>query len=258
MPSQSRCEGLGGLAKLLMAGVAIWTLLVFAGCATNTPAPSGVSNADYESVKAAGEKPVQKAPRQVSRQELVDRLLVQAERALRRGRLTQPLHDNAYDRYRGVLTLSPGNAQALAGIQLVGQRYLALTRDALARSAMADARRYYQAAKDILGDNSLVRQLQTQLELVERRPAAVAAVQDEKHIVLPVAELNRKSEVIKSQLAKLARRVQETDEGLLIVARSDAEGRWIYQQMREAVTGYRLRGDIKVGRQPAIQLLPAF
>jgi hypothetical protein len=43
----------------------------------------------------------------------------------------------------------------------------------------------------------------------------------------------------------------------MIIARTDVEGRWIYQKMRDAVPGYRVRGDIKLGNPPRVQLVPA-
>ncbi len=62
------------------------------------------------------------------------------------------------------------------------------------------------------------------------------------------------NENIKNQLAALASRVQESKEYVLIYARNDAEGRWVYQQMREASEDYRLRGNIKRHKKPRIVL----
>ena len=74
----------------------------------------------------------------------------------------------------------------------------------------------------------------------------------------PLAEaaLTAQSADVVDYLQAIARRARQEDESLLIVARSDAEGRWIYQQMRQAVQGYRLRGDIKLGKRPKVLLLP--
>jgi hypothetical protein len=54
----------------------------------------------------------------------------------------------------------------------------------------------------------------------------------------------------------VAQRVRESDETVLILARTDAEGRWIYKVMRESVGEYRIRGDIRITREPALVLQP--
>ena len=41
----------------------------------------------------------------------------------------------------------------------------------------------------------------------------------------------------------------------VIVARNDAEGRWIYKSMQQAIEGYRLRGNIKMGKRPKVTLI---
>ncbi len=56
----------------------------------------------------------------------IERLLKQAERALLRERLTFPVHDNAYDRYRHVLQLVPGHPVAQQGIHRIVEIYLKL------------------------------------------------------------------------------------------------------------------------------------
>ncbi|MFC6981009.1 hypothetical protein [Microbulbifer taiwanensis] len=52
-----------------------------------------------------------------------------------------------------------------------------------------------------------------------------------------------------------AQRIRRGELRVIIVARNDAEGRWIYQQLREAVPGYRVRGDIKLGSPPRLLLI---
>jgi hypothetical protein len=66
--------------------------------------------------------------------------------------------------------------------------------------------------------------------------------------------LSARNENIKNQLKALANRVQESKEFVLIYARNDAEGRWIYQQMRKASEDYRLRGNIKRHKKPRLVL----
>ena len=51
-------------------------------------------------------------------------LLRAAEVAALDNRLTTPLNDNAFDRYRAVLVLDSGNAQAKRGLAFIAERYL--------------------------------------------------------------------------------------------------------------------------------------
>ena len=55
-------------------------------------------------------------------------------------------------------------------------------------------------------------------------------------------------------LAGIAQRIRQHQMRVIIVARDDSEGRWIYGQLRQAVPGYRVRGDIKLGNPPRLLL----
>ena len=55
-----------------------------------------------------------------------------------------------------------------------------------------------------------------------------------------------------SRLAEIAQFIQRNEATFLINAPSDEEGRWIYKVMREAVGGYRLRGNIDISAIPNI------
>jgi hypothetical protein len=91
------------------------------------------------------------------------------------------------------------------------------------------------------------------------RAAKVAQTQSASKstvISLSAAELSAKSPAIETTLRNLAKRVAASNELLIINARNDAEGRWIYKTMKDAA-GARLRGDIKISSTPSIQLHPA-
>ncbi len=96
---------------------------------------------------------------------------------------------------------------------------------------------------------------------VAATPAQVQAVRDkyrdqlDKVFALASADLGARNAAIREELAAIARRAREADSRLLIVARNDAEGRWMYQQMREAVDGYRLRGNIEIAPRPRVVLI---
>lgn len=218
-----------------------WALLLL-GCVSEPAKP----------VKA----PVAVVDPQVSRRAAVDNLLRRAEQALQADRLASPAHDNAADRYRAVLKLDPQNAQAQTGLQLVVMRYVDLGRNALAKSRIEQADYFLARARGVGGvpsNNSLLTDLQRHIVAAKAAKAANKAA-GQQRFDLDEGMLSRKAPELEPILSDIALRVRETDESLLIVARTDAEGRWLYQQMRRAVPGYRLRGNIKIGKRPHISL----
>lgn len=187
----------------------------------------------------------------------VRQLLAGAERALAEDRLTTPEHDNAFDRFQAVLLLRPGNEQAKSGLQLIFTRYMSLARSALARSQPGAARALAERARLVDRDNPLLAELTEEIASAQQRQAKITGgPANEKEIFLDTTNLDRRDDSVVEKLHLLANQIRESEETLLIVARSDAEGRWIYQRMSEGVPNYRLRGDIRLGREPKILLLP--
>lgn len=183
-------------------------------------------------------------------------LLAAAERALAADRLMSPAHDNAYDRYRAVLLLKPRNKQAVSGLQQVFLRYLTLTRSALAKARWHQADAYLARANIISPNHSLIKTLASELNK-QRSAHALADTKDEGGgavFRLDAAQVAKRDPAILDQLRLIAERMKETGEVMLIVSLSDADGRWLYRQMKASVPGFRLRGDIRMGRKVKIVL----
>lgn len=265
-----------GLSKAMALLILLLLGSLLSGCISQEPAPKP--------------KVVQPQPTVVLRpapptvEQRVSLLLRQAERALSADRLLLPAGDNAYDRYQAVLKLQPNNAQAKSGLQVIAMRYIDMGRTALRHSRVSDARVYAQRAKRVYADNPLLRELEQALAEAEhnQRVAALAVApsqaagtqqgvnrgseQDnnsksaqtsaDNEYPLSPAALSKRGDEIKAVLAKVAQRVKVSDEVLLIVARNDEEGRWLYQAMKKAAEGHRIRGDIKVGSPPKIVVYP--
>ncbi len=200
-------------------------------------------------------KPVAPAPTQTlegeaeRKQKLIKKLLVQAEYALVQDQLTVPAEDNAVDRFRAVLLMDTDNAQAISGLQQVVVRYVELAREALAHSQPDLAATYAARASQIQSDNGLLQELDVD---IARSLARAAATTSNSSYSLSVTALNQRDASAIPVLEQLALRVKDSGERLLITARDDAEGRWLYQQLRQAAEGYRIRGDIRLGAQPSI------
>src|SRR5690606_14676305 len=158
-----------------------------------------------------------------------------------------PAGDNALDRYRQVLQLDPGNAVALEGIEAIVLRYVDLA-DAAMRQGQ------YDQAETLLGRAASLNPARAEL-LAARERLTVARQTKVQRFDLDPKGLEGESLEVMVQLAEIARQIQRNESTFLINARTDAEGRWIYKVMREAVGGYRLRGNIDISSTPGILVM---
>ena len=94
-----------------------------------------------------------------------------AGRALAADRLTTPVDDNAYDRYRRVLELEPDHAEARSGLDRIAERYATMGRGALAVNRPSLARLYLQRGTQVRGDHPALRGLREELAQASRRRA---------------------------------------------------------------------------------------
>ncbi|WP_444914844.1 N-acetylglucosaminyltransferase [Microbulbifer sp. EKSA008] len=235
MPSFERLHSLGVL--LLLA-------FCLGACSSNKPAPKTVVPPP--------------APKKTPSQDQVRRnnisfFLSRAEQALRKGHLTQPAGASAYDYYLRVLQLQPDNSKAETGIQTIVVTYVERARDALRRRDFGAVNTLLKRAEMLAPANPLVAEVRTQL--VRERGRAQLDLPQGEVIGLPAGELATRSAGLVEQLQRVAGRIRSEQLRVIIVARTDAEGRWVYQQLREAVPGYRVRGDIKVGNPAKLILI---
>lgn len=232
------------LARQLIIGISMGVLC---GCmALNKPKPL--------------EDPIRErpAPEQASiLQENIKKLLDDAEIALSVDRLTSPIHDNAFDRFQAVLMLQPEHPQALSGLQQVLLRYLELARKAIARQEYGKAKALLERARWVDKSNDRIESLANEIQRAVKTKKGSESVASGNEFELATRLLDSHDVAVIEQLESIARQTKETGASLLIVARSDAEGRWIYKQMKQAVPGFLLRGDITLGKSPKILMLPA-
>jgi hypothetical protein len=190
-------------------------------------------------------------------QKVVHRLLAEADYCLSRNQLLNPIADNAHDRYRSVLLMEPENERAKLGLQAIALRFVDLAQTAAKRGNLSEANTMIKYAKSI--DNNPVVQdaansLRKQLVNI---PPAKAYVAGEGETVLDAKMLQAKDPQLTTQLTSVAHKAKQTDQFVLIIARTDADGRWVYQQLRNAVPGYLVRGDIRIGSPARVKLVKA-
>lgn len=191
--------------------------------------------------------------RQQAQKQRIQAMLQRAEFQLGRDRLTTPRYDSAYGLFNEVLKLEPANRQARSGLQSVTIRYIQLARKALAHSNLTGAASYYAQARRIAPSNPLL----AEFDVAYQQALQAKNEWDlRSEILLAPESLSSRDESVLSVLQEVAERIKVSDESLVIIARNDAEGRWLYQQMRKAAEGYRIRGDIQLGAVPKIVIQP--
>jgi hypothetical protein len=199
---------------------------------------------------------IAQAPREMTEQQkVIDSLLRDADYALSQNQLLNPISDNAHDRYRSVLLMDAENERAKLGLQTISLRYVELARTAAVRGDLSGAQSLIKYARGI--DNNAVVQdaAETIRKQIANAPAAKPYQPSEGEQLLDGKLLQAKDSQIVSQLTGVAQKAKQTGDLVLIVARNDAEGRWIYQQLRSAVPGYLVRGDIKIGHPARVKLV---
>jgi len=200
-------------------------------------------------------QPASAAVELTAQQKVINSLLSEADYCLAQNKLLNPITDNAHDRYRSVLLMDPNNERAKTGLQTISLRFVELARTAAKRGNLAEAQAMLRNARGI-DNNPLVQEAaETLRKQVASTPAPKAYVAGEGEVVLDAKLLQAKDAQLAPHLASVAQKAKQTDQFVLIIARSDAEGRWIYQQLRNAVPGYLVRGDIKIGSPARVKLV---
>lgn len=192
--------------------------------------PPAVPVADQEKLKA----------------QWITRLLVSAQNALNADHLMTPKSDNAYGYYQQVLRMDGKNAEAHWGMHQITSRYMELAEQAFKVGSRDKAMLLLDRALSVAAMPADAERLKAKYP---SRPSA------NNEFSLSVNDLSARNEKAKAYLAELAEKAKLKQSRIVIVARTDAEGRWIYQQMRTAVNGYRLRGNIEIGVAPKIVLI---
>lgn len=181
---------------------------------------------------------------EIRRARIMADMLYAARVAYEDNQLMSPSGSSAYDRYREVLSFDPENAVALQGIVDIVLRYIQLADVEISQGEYDNAAALLARGASILPDRP---------ELVDARARLSLARENkiETHALDPDGVRNQTLEMM-TELADIAQNIRDREATFLINARTDDDGRWIYKTMREAVGGYRLRGNIGISETPAI------
>lgn len=178
--------------------------------------------------------------------DMIPDILYAALQALDDDRLLTPVDDNAHGRFKRVLAMDSKNELALQGLQDIVQRYLQLAEESMRRGIFDEAETMLGRARFVdsshPGIANMVEALRLEME------------SDDLFFKLDYPSYSTRSELAQSELADIARQTREHEAFFLITAPNDDLARWMVSVMREAVSGYRLRGNIELSSRLGIRL----
>lgn len=228
------------------ASSAIWTLvalLSLTGC--TTPDVTERPPPPPPSTPITSPSPPEAPPAPIDLDRL-DELLTLGDEALREDRLLTPVDRSAYDYYSQALDVAPDHPAALAGLNKLVDRYLGLAAEAAQRGRYDRARNLLERARFVNAKHEGIALAEAQIDLFEgaRRET----------INLDGGALAARSRDLAATLAGLGGKAKAPGAWVTITARSDAEGRWIYQQLRRAPGDTRIRAELVIGGTPSVQI----
>ena len=191
----------------------------------------------------------------------IERYLNLATVAFNKDQLLTPEADSAFKYYTQAQKLDALDPRAARGFERITERYLTLALRAADRSSFALARSMLGRAKivfqSVLANNpdftspnfdSIAQQIK------------VLSGAERTRLKLDSKLLKSRDRILINQLKAIGSLAKKPNTRVIITVRNDADGRWVYQQLRKAPGEFRIRAEIKIGvpaRVQLIQLSPA-
>jgi len=179
-------------------------------------------------------------------QRLIADILFEGLQALDADRLLTPIDDNAHARFQRVLAYDSDNEIALQGLQDIVVRYVELAEEATRQGLFDEAETMLDRARFVDDGHEGIMRV---AELIEAEKNS-----GDLFFNFEATALARRTEPVQEKLADIARQAQEHNAFFLITAPSDDLARWMFGVMRDAVDGYRLRGNIELASRATIRL----
>ena len=227
------------------------SILLLAACESQQPVEPGDASssaplAEIPEIRPLSESPIVIPVKPTPQESLVADTLFKGLQALDQDRLLTPIDDNAYMRFQKVLAIDPRNEIALDGIEKILLRYVELSREASRRGLFDDAEAFLNRAEFVNKEHSLLSEARALLQSEKSSGDLFFSLDNEDFI-------NRTDAAV-FRLGEIAQQAKSDDAFFLITAPNDSLARWMYLQMRSAVGGYRLRGNIELANQISIRL----
>lgn len=173
-------------------------------------------------------------------------LLYAGLQALDADRLLTPSDVSAHHFFSRALSKDPSSKIAQQGFKDIVKRYLQLAREAMRRG-------FFEEARQLISRAEIVDSEENEIALVKEELEA-EIISGDVFYQLNNAAVSDHSVTAKLLLEDIARKARELDALFLITAPNDDQARWMFSVMREAVQGYRLRGNIELSGRVAVRL----
>lgn len=175
----------------------------------------------------------------------IRRLLRAASFALTDGQLVDPPEYSALGYFDRVLLIDPENPEARYGIQGIVDQLIDRARRAAEARRFDEAETLLSQAMLVDPEHSGVRPAATQIHLLE-------SARRNLYRLDPKA-LDARSANVLATLREAGAASRSPGCRVIIRARSDAEGRWIYQEMSAAPGRDRIRAELLIAGTPSVE-----
>jgi len=223
--------------------------ILLVGCQTppaESPPSESASGSTALDIRVLSEAEVYSGSSSADSRSMIPDILYEALQALGEDRLLTPIDDNAHSRFRRVLAMDSQNELALQGLQDIVERYLELAGESMRRGIFDEAKTMLDRARSVDASHP---NIATVAEALRKEMNS-----NDLFFALDYPLYSARSEFAQNQLADIARQTREHEAFFLITAPNDDLARWMVSVMREAVAGYRLRGNIELSSHLGVRL----
>jgi len=223
--------------------------ILLVGCQTppaESPPSESASGSTALDIRVLSEAEVYSGSSSADSRSMIPDILYEALQALGEDRLLTPIDDNAHSRFRRVLAMDSQNELALQGLQDIVERYLELAGESMRRGIFDEAKTMLDRARSVDASHP---DIATVAEALRKEMNS-----NDLFFELDYPLYAARSEFAQNQLADIARQTREHEAFFLITAPNDDLARWMVSVMREAVAGYRLRGNIELSSHLGVRL----
>ena len=177
-------------------------------------------------------------------------LLDIADRAVADDRLLTPEDDSAYLYYHRALAMAPNSPAPVRGFERIVESYLQKAQLAIERQQWTRAGVMLDRAAFVDRDHTGISAVRQQLDLLANAERLI--------LRLGSSELRKRSSAIAAKLVEFGDHARAPNARVSIRAPSDADARWIYQQLSRSPGDRRIRGETEIGLPPqvVVMLLP--
>lgn len=177
----------------------------------------------------------------------LEALLNDATIARETGRLDKPVDASALAAYRSVLSLDPENTVANLGLDDLADIFVGNAAEAMSYQDWQGAHGWLARAANVRPDAPAISALKLQL-------ATLSAAKRES-LVFTLAQVRQRAPAVAAALLEFGTAARATSARVSIRAASDADGRWMYQQMSKAPGDSRIRSELMIGSPPRVELI---